>query len=600
MSNKKTISLAAFCISAGLLLSNGIIQAQTLLDAPVIVNNMEDTSKLIIYASFNQSNKNPLLQLRSAANTPISAWHSNHPTNLFIGIDAGRNNGNDALSNTFIGFTAGSANISGENNTFIGRSAGFKNESGFNNTFIGQSSGNATTSGSSNTFLGAESGLYNSTGSSNTFIGKSAGTFNDYGSDNTFVGKTAGFGNVSGVYNTFLGSLSGYNNNTGNYNTFVGGEAGNANTNGYSNTFVGHRSGKSSTVGYRNTFVGNDSGMNNTFGNFNTFVGHEAGRNNTEGHDNTFMGLSAGAQNTWGAYNAFLGNNAGFNNTGGWFNTFIGEGAGYTNQLGYCNTFLGSKAEGRYTDTLFNATAIGWDAKVTTPNKIRLGDMNIHSIEAQNNFATIADQNMMNNIQDFHLGLNFIKELRPVSFSWQNSNDSLTYQGLVGQEVAQTLSKLETTASVVVPAQHSQDQYAVRYAELVLPLINAIQEQQAMIESLKAEIDSIKGELGYETPWVDGLEQPDNNNEAAVSLAQNVPNPFSKKTRIDFYIPQQVGSAALRIVTIEGKEVAVYEIKARGTGSQNINLKDLPQGIYLYTLITDGVAADSKQMVIAK
>ncbi|MBK8443290.1 MAG: hypothetical protein IPL35_07715 [Sphingobacteriales bacterium] len=64
MSNKKTISLAAFCISAGLLLSNGIIQAQTLLDAPVIVNNMEDTSKLIIYASFNQSNKNPLLQLQ--------------------------------------------------------------------------------------------------------------------------------------------------------------------------------------------------------------------------------------------------------------------------------------------------------------------------------------------------------------------------------------------------------------------------------------------------------------------------------------------------------------------------------------------------------
>ena len=49
--------------------------------------------------------------------------------------------------------------------------------------------------------------------------------------------------------------------------------------------------------------------------------------------------------------------------------------------------------------------------------------------------------------------------------------------------------------SGVVPPQNDKDHYSLRYAEFVVPLVKAVQEQQEMIKQLQEEVARLKGQL---------------------------------------------------------------------------------------------------------
>jgi hypothetical protein len=44
--------------------------------------------------------------------------------------------------------------------------------------------------------------------------------------------------------------------------------------------------------------------------------------------------------------------------------------------------------------------------------------------------------------------------------------------------------------------QNEKDHYSLRYAEFVVPLVKAMQEQQEMIEELQNEVAALKKRLG--------------------------------------------------------------------------------------------------------
>ena len=91
--------------------------------------------------------------------------------------------------NTFSGYQAGYANISGKANAFFGAYAGLEHHlPACKIHFLGASAGYSNTTGGFNTFTGAQSGASNTTGGDNTFTGDSAGTHNTSGADNTFTG----------------------------------------------------------------------------------------------------------------------------------------------------------------------------------------------------------------------------------------------------------------------------------------------------------------------------------------------------------------------------------------------------------------------------
>jgi len=169
--------------------------------------------------------------------------------------------------------------------------------------------------------------------------------------------------------------------------------------------------------------------------------------------------------------------------------------------MGSSNTFIGSDADanaGVYT----NGTALGNGAVLTASNSIVLGNRLISRIFA--NVATItgiSDRRRKKDIRalDTDLGLDFIEKLKPVSYRFNNGDETERY-GFVAQDLEQALpASLHDTIErsepehglALIERQNDQDRtYRVSYGELTAPIVKAIQElQQEIMEERQQNAD---------------------------------------------------------------------------------------------------------------
>jgi hypothetical protein len=170
---------------------------------------------------------------------------------------------------------------------------------------------------------------------------------------------------TAGSFNTFAGASTGVVN-TGIGNSFFGNEAGFANTSGALNTFVGKAAGRANQGGGNNSFFGTQAGFANTTGSSNTFIGEDSGNNNVDGFSNTFVGQNSGTGNISGGYNTSLGYSSA--------EVFPG------NQTTLIGAFANTSVAG-----LTNATAIGYNSKVSQSNSLILGSINTGNGTADTN-----------------------------------------------------------------------------------------------------------------------------------------------------------------------------------------------------------------------
>ncbi len=350
-------------------------------------------------------------------------------TSVFIGLRAGINDDGTSNDNVFIGRNAGRDNISGSENIFIGEHAGQHNTSGSANVSIGDNAGRSNTTASNNTIIGLDAGWHNF-GEDNTFVGQEAGFFNGSGEDNTFIGKYAGRFNTTGKENTFVGERSGSGNKQGSWNTCLGDDAGIA----------------MDTMTFRNTFVGDDAGQNN------------------KGDDNTAVGRSSASATFQFSSSTFLGVNA-------------NPGAAVTNSM-----------------------ALGFDAEVSVSNAVVIGNNLVSSIGGFADWSNISDKRFKKNIGTDVPGLDFILALEPVSYQMDydhmntfTERDNIPSQrhieevhtGFLAQDVAALVDDLNVSFSGVDHPDNAQTPYSLRYAQFVVPLVKALQEQQQQINDLK-------------------------------------------------------------------------------------------------------------------
>jgi len=83
------------------------------------------------------------------------------------------------------------------------------------------------------------------------------------------------------------------------------------------------------------------------------------------------------------------------------------------------------------------------------------------------------------------------------------------------------------------------------------------------------------------------------------TLSQNVPNPFTYETRIDYSIPATVTNASIEVYDLVGKKMATYPLSVKGESSLKITTNGLAPGVYIYSIMGDGKAIASKRMIIA-
>jgi hypothetical protein len=303
----------------------------------------------------------------------------------------------------------------------------------------------------------------------------------------------------TGTTNTASGFEALESNTTGDNNTASGGEALGSNTTAEDNTAAGFQALALNTTGNFNTATGGGALLLNTKGTSNTATGGGALNSNTAGNKNTATGGGALISNTTGNNNTADGIAALADNVTGNGNTALGHGAGAGNVTGKHNTFLGALVRAK-TDDLTNATALGFGATLTASDSIVLGNDRITRIFAKvTSISAISDRREKNDIAalDPALGLAFVTGLKPVSYRFNNGDETERY-GFIAQDLEQALpKKLRDTVEAAKP-QHgvalierqndAARTYRVAYGELIAPIVRAIQEQQAQLQEQRRQL----------------------------------------------------------------------------------------------------------------
>ncbi|MFM8916340.1 MAG: tail fiber domain-containing protein [Bacteroidota bacterium] len=303
------------------------------------------------------------------------------------------------------------------------------------------------------------------------------------------------------------------------FNTAVGLGALNSNTTGYENTASGFLALYSNTTGYENTANGSSALFYNTTGGSNTASGYRALFSNTTGGSNTAHGYYALYSNSNGEGNTGIGIYALLNDTNANYNTALGNSAGYYRTNGDNNTFLGGYCYATI-DGLTNTSSLGYSTVVDASNKVRIGNSAITSIGGQVGWTTFSDGRYKKNVEEDVPGLDFISKLRPVTYTTDitgldnhypkptpregqelptlgdvSEQEKIRYSGFIAQEVEAAAKEIGYDFSGVDKPQKEGNLYGIRYAEFVVPMVKAIQEQQEIIKKQQKQIDELKATL---------------------------------------------------------------------------------------------------------
>ena len=492
----------------------------------------------------------------------------------------------------------------GANGSYFGYSAGqFVPSGGLGNSFFGAHSGRMTQS-SNNTAFGAKTLFSNLSGSANAATGYEALYSNVNGYHNTANGYKSSYSNSSGSYNTSIGSYSLFRNTEGNNNTATGYFSLYSNKEGIFNTANGSKALYLNESGFSNTAMGADALQSNTAGYWNTATGVSALLSNTTGNENTATGFMAARYNSRGGVNTANGVFALYNNVSGNFNSAFGASAGPNS------------------DALENTTALGYLATTTSSNSVKIGNTSVTSIGGQVLWTSFSDGRFKRNIKEDVSGLDFVNQLRPVSYEVDKSSlnkflkipDSVSQQleakktpvretGFIAQEVEAIVKKTGYVFSGIEAPQNEQDHYSIRYAAFVVPLVKAVQElttklneQEKRSEEQQLEISALKQKLGINEEGASG----DQNTNLKVALFQNNPNPFSQDTEIKMALPETAKQASLILYNMEGKQLRNILVNERGNTAVKISGNDFSAGIYLYALIVDGKVVDTKRLILTQ
>jgi hypothetical protein len=372
----------------------------------------------------------------------------------------------------------------------------------------------------------------------------------------------------------------------GDGNSALGFKAMASNALGYENVAVGILALRNDSYSERSVAVGGYCMENAVNAYYSTAVGWGAMGGGTGGGKNAAFGVYALYDN-FGDANAAFGLSAMQLNTSGSNNAAIGRDALYGNTTGYGNTALGSYADG-ITGSLNNATAIGGFTIVDASDKVRIGNAAVTVVEGPV-FYTVSDGRFKTNVRSEDVvGLDFIQRLRPVVYNFdtraltdhwtQNMNaeqrathlnrdfgpsTAIRQSGFIAQEVEQAAKEAGYNFNGVHVPVDANDNYSVSYSQFVVPLVKAVQEQQAQIADLQAQVRALQAAQGT---------QPD------ASAAMSVfPNPSH-------------GSFTIEVKSTEATNYEVRDIAgrlvARGTLSatartQQLNLASEAKGTYV-------------------
>jgi trimeric autotransporter adhesin len=324
-----------------------------------------------------------------------------------------------------------------------------------------------------------------------------------------FIGTTDANPLQFKVNNTKAGFITSTNDNiafglnsmssvtTGHSNSAIGGSSLNLNTTGSNNTAIGYTSLPANTTGLGNTAVGSLALHSNITAGDNTAVGADALYLNTTGQLNTALGSFASYSNNTGSYNVAIGQASLSNNVSGSDNISLGVNAGP------CNSYT----------NLYNTITLGNNTCNQNSNYAILSTPTTVWNGGHVTWSTYSDGRIKRNIKEDVPGITFIMKLRPVTYNrslqdetnitgsdtrdypTKHDVEKIRFTGFVAQDVEKAAQESNFDFSGITKPKTSTDLYSLSYESFVVPLVKAVQEQQAIIEKQQQKIDDLETRL---------------------------------------------------------------------------------------------------------
>jgi hypothetical protein len=494
--------------------------------------------------------------------TPASGGVANdasQSTSLAMGTTSRTYGGTGAA---IFGIDAAQTATSGNENTIIGAEAWHGGNRQSHQTFIGYRSAYSASNEASgpydryNTAVGSQT-MYNyAAGDKNCAFGADALYNLTGGYSNIAIGYQAAYTRTTGGGQIAIGYQAAYSDaETGNYTTiggvYIGYQVAYSTTYDGDNIVIGQKTAKDSTnLGERNVIIGNNAANSMNNGDYNIILGHDAAKTMGQASYSVILGNEA-AEDVASDHNIAIGYRASKDVKGGSYNIAIGSSALQNSVDSGNNVAIGQSAlyavdvdnSGSYTDTGGSNTAVGRAAgqnissgssnlclgkysggsnspsgQITTADhQMCLGANQITHAYIKVSLTVSSDERDKTDFSDFSHGLDIVKNLKPVTYRWDDRSDYTTDDqpditkvtrdgskkkpqlevGFKAQEV-QTLMeslghKVSDKTNVLISETSDGNYKSLQYERFVPVLVNAIKEQQTLIEALTARVTALEG-----------------------------------------------------------------------------------------------------------
>lgn len=227
-------------------------------------------------------------------------------------------------------------------------------------------------------------------------------------------------------------------------------------------------------------------------------------------------------------------------------------------------------------------------------------------------FWSTSDERLKKDIQEYSGAIETIRQLNTKTYTYRNDGKFATINfaknrqvGFIAQELEKVIPEMVTEAPLFFnkhdkdPNNDVTEKYkAVNYVYLIPVLTQAIKEQQAEIETQQKQIEALMATIAE-------LKSSTGINDKAIDvkegwISQNHPNPFTKQTIIDYKLPAGTKTASVGIYDLNGRQVKLYSLSSEPTGSVTVEGDSLQAGMYVYSLVVNGIPYQTKKMIIAR
>ena len=352
-------------------------------------------------------------------------------------------------------------------------------------------------------------------GTSNLALGVDAGiAIASGGNYNVLIGDNAGEAITTGDENVAVGYKALQTNTEANYNTAVGHDALQDATDGHSCTAVGRQALANVTTGVYNIAIGRDSADALTTGDRNVAVGCFALDAETTGDRATSVGYAAlGAQansSNVDTYNTGLGYEAAPDITTGRFNTCVGSSSAGVLTTGSDNVYVGYNTDASAVD-VSDEIVIGRDVTGGGTATARFGlgsnSATLGIDGSDTSWAAASDERLKTEIKSSNAGLDFINDLRPVTYRWKAQKDvpsemsqyapdsdepckgnGKTNHGFVAQEVKRVIDSHNLADGNNIWSEDPDGTQQIAPGNFMPMAIRAIQELSEKVTMLEAKI----------------------------------------------------------------------------------------------------------------